>query len=213
MSPGPIIGKKMISLSQNSMISSRGWNSGSGILPMVFLKRMAVVFIITLLLVTVSGCFMMPLHLAPLMNRTGEADVDLRVNAALSQLIQEAVRELVANGGPYEGILMGTAEVRNDFVPPEEFRQVLLETLSSSSEFQVFTQDATADSAPMGLENIGVIAMLDAQLYKAGDQIWLALQLLDVRSNRIFWSGIFSEPMPKTLDDLEEIDNSLTIGS
>ena len=211
--PKSIYEKKMKSLPQNLMIYFLGLNSGTSHLPVGFSKQIGFTFLITSLLFNVTGCIMMPFHMTPIVNQTEEMSADSNVNTVLSQLIQEGVGELVVKDVPYERILIGATRIRDDFIRLENFRRALLETLRSRSNFQVLTQDEQMKSVPLVLEAIGAIAVLNGQLYKTGNELWLALQLRDFHSNRILWSGIFLKPLPKDLYHLEDTDSSITIGS
>lgn len=145
---------------------------------------------------------MMPLHMAPFANQTEEVDDDVEMNAVLNQLIREGVGELVAADVPYKQLLTGELAVRGDFVSYAKFRRAFLDALRSSNKFLVFTQDQPGQDAPMGSEAAETMALLDGQLYKTGNQIRLALQLIDARSNKTRWSGIFAEPLVKSEPDL-----------
>jgi hypothetical protein len=170
--------------------------------PKACLKRLIAVPVILLFLLTLNGClFMMPLMMPFMMgtkhSKSGDKVVDPKVDKALGELVQEGVSALAANHGDYDLILLDQTEVTDNLIPSTLFQQRLLKKLRSRNEWQVLDQSANSSTAQHGsgssrLQAEGVTALLNSQFYQTGDQLWLALQLVDATSKHLSWSGLYS---------------------
>jgi hypothetical protein len=184
----------------------------------IFLKHLKLSSFILYFLLNLSGCFMMFFPVIPMMNNTTDANVDSEAESILDELIQDSVNDLVENRGSYEQILLGESKVVGNFICSEKFRLSILAALRKSNERQFLAHDGRAPINAVDIESskseVGRdIAVLNTQIYQSGGKIWLAQQLVDLRSNQIFWSGINSRLMSKPAHNLENNDPSSTIGS
>jgi hypothetical protein len=69
------------------------------------------------------------------------------------------------------------------------------------------------DACPFKPSQTGIVIDLSInQNGQIGNRIWLAQQLVELRTNRILWSGIYARPLFNSTQDSED-DTSLTIGS
>jgi hypothetical protein len=186
--------------------------------PKIFLKHLTLSSFILFFLLNLSGCFMMFFPVIPMMNNTADTNVDPEADSIMDELIQDSVNDLVENCGSYEQILLGESKVVGNFISSEKFRLSMLAALRKSSERQLLAHDGrtpinAVDLEPSMSEAGRDIAVLNTQIYQSGGKIWLALQLVDLRSNQIFWSGINSKLMSEPVQNLENNDPSSTIGS
>lgn len=185
--------------------------------PMVFMGRTLIILFFSFFMITLSACFMMPLMVGALYDSDTNDNGDPKVNAAAHELIEESIGALDGERGLFDRILMGEIKVSEDLISAVKFRQILLETLRAKNIWQVIEQDDRADSAlssqkwPIS-DTQEVLTVLNIQFYKTGDSIWLTQQLVDMRTNRILWSGIYARPLSKSTPDPKD-ETSLMIGS
>jgi hypothetical protein len=183
--------------------------------PMVFIKGTLIILFLSFFLTTLSACFMMPLMVGAMYDSAKNNKVDPKVNAAVSDLIEESVDALDGERGLFDRILIGEIKVKDNLISAGKFRKTLLETLRARNMGLVLEQDDRADSTsgtqewPLP-ETQKVLTVLNTQLYQTGDRFLLAQQLVNIRTNRIIWSGIYAWPQPNSTQDPKD-DTSLTI--
>ncbi len=166
------------------------------------LKRLIAVAVISLFLLTLTGCLfmmpvMMPFMVGTMHSKSGDKVVDPKVDKALGELVQEGVSALVDNHGDYDLILLGQTEVTDNLIPATLFEQRLLKKLRSRNEWQILDQSSNSSTAQHSsgssrLQPERVTALLNAQFYQRDDQLWLAVQLVDATSKQLSWSGLYS---------------------
>jgi len=171
---------------------------------MLSLKHIVVISFILAIMPVFSGCMMMPFRMAPLLKQNKDIPVDPQVGEAVDELALESVNDLIENHGSYQRILLGETQVYGDLVPKSEFRSGLIERLRNQNVFEILNRD---DSTAGSSENPELhkssirteTALLNVQLYQTDHQLWLTQQLIDMRTNQIFWSGIYANPMPESV--------------
>jgi hypothetical protein len=169
---------------------------------MIPIKRKPAIILLTFFLLTFTGCpIMMPFMMGYMMKKDTDKAKNAGLDSAMGELMHESVAGLATNKGPYVQILVRKIEISEDFMSPEKFQQTLLDVMHSENGWRVLdhgevvitpsddlvTSVAEADRPP---------AMLDTQLYRGEEKIWLEMQLVDAHLNQVFWSGLYSRPFP-----------------
>jgi hypothetical protein len=169
---------------------------------MIPIKRKTAIILLTLFLLTFTGCpIMMPFMMGYMMKKDADKDMDAGIESAMGELMHESVAGLATNRGPYEQILVRKIEISEDFMSPEKFQQKLLDVMHSENGWRVLGHGEVvtipSDELVTSVAEVDRSwAMLDTQLYRGGEKIWLEMQLVDARLNQVFWSGIYSRPFP-----------------
>jgi hypothetical protein len=169
---------------------------------MIPIKRKTAIILLTLFLLTFTGCpIMMPFMMGFMMKKDAAKDMDAGIDSTMGELMHESVAGLANNKGPYEQILVRKIEISEDFMSLDKFQQTLLDVMHSENGWRVLDHGKVAtipsdDRVASVGEVYRSLAMLDTQLYRDDEKIWLEMQLVDARLNHIFWSGIYSRPFP-----------------
>ena len=164
---------------------------------------MTVGFLILTFVPILNGCFMMFVPAMSMIDDTSETNADPNLNTAIIELMQKSVNELIDNRGQNKQILLGEVKVVGNFISADKIRMLLLKTLREKNELRITTRGEVSTDAERiaDLEKLSPhrsMAVLNAQIYNSEGQIWQVQQLVDMRSNRIIWSGIQSIPMPNS---------------
>jgi hypothetical protein len=168
---------------------------------MIFMKRVAAAILLIFFMLHLSGCpIMMPFMMGSMLKRGMDKNMKPEMGSAMYELMHESVTALAASRAPYEHILVRRTEIFVDSIPYDEFQQTLLEIMHSKDGWKIHDQGEVLASASESLdtsewESNQSLAVLDTQLYKGSGKLWLAMQLVDARSNQLFWSGIYSGPL------------------
>jgi hypothetical protein len=170
---------------------------------MISLQRLATACTMVFIMLNLVSCAMMPLMMGPMLYKRSKNTESSNVNGSVNQLVQESAGALIDNRGPYKQILMGKTEVSDNIIPARKLRLTILQTIRKKDVVQVVDQKhLMTNTVWKGLyatsEHDNTLAVLNVQLYYSAGQVWLSQQLVDKRSNQVFWSGIFSRPMPVT---------------
>ena len=74
---------------------------------MIPIKRKTAIILLTLFLLTFTGCpIMMPFMMGYMMKKDADKDMDAGIDSAMGELMHESVAGLATNKGPYEQILV-----------------------------------------------------------------------------------------------------------
>jgi hypothetical protein len=166
-------------------------------------KKIVIAAFIFLLMPYMSSCIMMPFTMGSMLFKGSQNTENPAVISTVNKLVQKSSGALMNNRGLYEQILLGKTETDGKSISPRKLRSMILKTLRSENGIQVFDGDdheplaAEQNSATEAAQN-EVMAVLDVQLYYAEDRILLAQQLVDLRSHKVYWSELFTEPVAKT---------------
>lgn len=168
----------------------------------LMMKTLNTAFIF-LLMPYMNSCIMMPFTMGPMLFKGNRNTENPEVISAVNKLVQRSAGALMDNRGPYGQILLGKTETDGNSISPRRLRSMILKTLRSENGIQVFDGDtrppnATERNFAAEPAQNEVMAVLDVQLYYKESRIVLAQQLVDLRSHRIYWSELFSEPVVKS---------------
>jgi TolB-like protein len=92
--------------------------------------------------------------------------------------------------------VVGQIGVQDAYISATEFLGLVVRTLRSRREWQI-VENQSRSSPERGSETLsaeGAFGVLDGQLYRKGDRLWLAVQLVNGRSGGLSWSGLYSRP-------------------
>ena len=165
--------------------------------------RLCTVFLFMFSFLLLCGCpLMMPFMMVPMLSKTMNRPGEPMVSETTAELVHVGVNALFAKRGTYKRILLSETTVTGHPVPHRKFRGILLEGLRTKNGWVVFDQEEPVtgeqhDPQSSLAQTLEPLAVISAQLYQAGDQLWLALQLRDDHSKQLFWSGLYSRPNPK----------------
>jgi len=168
---------------------------------LIVIKHRVMIPILLFSLLNLSACFMMSFPVIPMMNDAFKPSVDQPLNDAITELMEESINDLIHNSDDYEQLLLGEVKVSGSFISVERFRMLLSETLRKRIGQKILVIDElmahpskNSESVKSSPEIVNIV--LNAQIYKGHGRIWFAQQLVDIRSNRRLWSGIYSRPIP-----------------
>lgn len=185
--------------------------------PNICLKRLAQVPLFVLLLHALSGCpLMMSFMMGPMLSKNMDKPTDPQVKATVEELIQEGISQLAYNRGPYKLMALGDGKVTGDVISVTKFQQIFKENLRSRGEWEVLGQQGKAKTSGETSTSVKEVpdngmGLLNAQLYEVDDSLYLALQLLDARSNELFWSGLYSRVLPESPKESDHQEEQLSV--
>lgn len=168
-------------------------------------NKFVIAAFIFLLMPYMSSCIMMPFTMGSMLLKENQDTENPDMISAVNKLVQKSTGALMDNRGPYEQVLLGKTETDGKGIPPRKLRSMILKALRSENAIQVFDGDeSTLNAVERNFASEpaynDVMAVLNVQLYYTTDRMLLTQQLVDLSSNKVYWSELIVEPVVQTME-------------
>lgn len=151
-----------------------------------------------LLLMALNGCLMMPVMMTPFMHESiMKHEKKEKVNNIdiIKELIVESIADINDLQGQFEKLYLGNIETDSKLISIKETKRILLNS-SQKTQLNIIEQ-----KMPKKLDKTSMIeAKIDIRIFKENEKLWLENNIVDIHTDKILWSKIYSRSTSSKMD-------------